>query len=309
MANLFKDEYSVDELLKIYKQAEEEILGKLNNPQIDYFQLRQKKAILVQIQNTLAGLEKPSISFFEKAINKEFDDGYNLVENAIKGFLKVEKSVQKQAGNSGAKASFNPVVDSRAVKAVVDEMLGSTLSEIKTALTVSYQNLEKSLNFLTQDTRAKFLRDTGSAIITGEARKELSSKLKQQLEEKGITGFTYTTEPTKINPQGQVRNLTLETYVEGLGRSTLRQARLSGTVQRATESGVDLLGFSTHPKPSEICAKYEGKIVSISGKDKNYPSLEEAMTWYNGKIGMMNHRYCRHTAIPFIGTGIVFDKL
>lgn len=279
------------ELEKIYLRAEETITTKLKNPKINYFQQRQKKAILQQIKRELARLQKPTKRFLERWVLDEFLFSYQLVERVV-------------TGKQNSKNDFLPIVDKRAV----NSLIRTAMDEVKNTLSQSYFNLEVQLNNLTNEMRREVLRETGSAIITGESRQKLSMRIKDYLERKGLTGFTYQTKPSKKNPQGKVINQKLGVYVKGLARSTLRQARLDGVVQRSTEYDIDLLKFSSHGDPSPMCQPYQGKIVSISGKNKKYTSLKTAQSWMDG-MGMMNHKWCRHSASPYIESKVGFDDI
>ena len=56
-----------------------------------------------------------------------------------------------------------------------------------------------------------------------------------------------------------------------------------------------------------MCAKWAGKIVSISGKDKRYPSLREAT--FKGKYeegGGIFHRWCTHNLYVYIESSVVY---
>jgi len=66
------------------------------------------------------------------------------------------------------------------------------------------------------------------------------------------------------------------------------QAHLEGTANRLVEQGHDLIKVSTHRGACELCQPWQGKILSITGKTKGYPTLEEA------KAAKLFHPRCRH---------------
>jgi len=53
-------------------------------------------------------------------------------------------------------------------------------------------------------------------------------------------------------------------------------------LKECREYGNDLVEVSQHYNPCEICAKYEGKIYSISGKHPKYPILKERPPFHDG---------------------------
>ncbi len=62
----------------------------------------------------------------------------------------------------------------------------------------------------------------------------------------------------------------------------------------ARATGTDLVEMTTHHPTCGECAKYQGRVFSISGKDKRFPKLPEQVL----KTGKM-HEGCRHGFNPF----------
>ena len=71
------------------------------------------------------------------------------------------------------------------------------------------------------------------------------------------------------------------------------------------ESGVDLVWTSSHPNCSPRCAKWQGRLYSVSGKSGTidgikYTPLEEALKGVNGDgNGIINGYNCRHRLISY----------
>lgn len=95
----------------------------------------------------------------------------------------------------------------------------------------------------------------------------------------GVTGFT--------DRGGHVWNL--KTYTETVIRTGVMETHLNATANRLIESGHDLIKISSHSKPCDKCKKWEKKTLSLTGKTKGYPTLEEA------KNDGLFHPRCRHT--------------
>jgi hypothetical protein len=66
------------------------------------------------------------------------------------------------------------------------------------------------------------------------------------------------------------------------------EAHLQGTANRLVEQGHDLVKISTHIGACPLCEPWQGKVLSITGKTKGYPTLEEA------KAAGLFHPNCRH---------------
>ena len=59
--------------------------------------------------------------------------------------------------------------------------------------------------------------------------------------------------------------------------------------------GTDLVEMSSHGATCSECAKYEGRVFSLTGKDSRFPVLPEQVKQYGGI-----HTGCRHTFHPFV---------
>jgi len=80
----------------------------------------------------------------------------------------------------------------------------------------------------------------------------------------------------------------MRTYTEMVARTTTMEAHLQGTANRLVEQGHDLVKVSTHRGACPLCEPWQGEILSITGKTKGYPTLEEA------KAAGLFHPNCRH---------------
>lgn len=67
------------------------------------------------------------------------------------------------------------------------------------------------------------------------------------------------------------------------------------TVKDANSIGTDLIEMSEHHPTCAECAKYQGRVYSISGTSRKYPPLPECIA-KNGQV----HKDCRHDFYPFI---------
>jgi len=96
---------------------------------------------------------------------------------------------------------------------------------------------------------------------------------------KGITGF--------IDRAG--RGWNLESYAEMAVRAGTMNASVAGHMDTMVENGLDLVIVSEDGSPCELCQPWEGEILSISGNDPRYQSVDdcEAAGW--------GHPGCLHT--------------
>ena len=67
------------------------------------------------------------------------------------------------------------------------------------------------------------------------------------------------------------------------------------TIKNAKMLETDLVEMSIHDNACPICEDYQGRVFSISGKDKRFPILPNTI-FKNGCL----HEGCRHSFFPFI---------
>lgn len=67
------------------------------------------------------------------------------------------------------------------------------------------------------------------------------------------------------------------------------------TLKECSNLGTDLVECVSHEQTCGICSKYQDRIYSISGKDKDFPKLPEIVLKYGGF-----HEGCRHGFYPFL---------
>jgi hypothetical protein len=65
---------------------------------------------------------------------------------------------------------------------------------------------------------------------------------------------------------------------------------------QANNYGTDLVQVSSHNTTTKICMPYEGKVYSISGKDKRFPPLMNTPPY---------HPNCLHLIFPTFESGMI----
>lgn len=136
----------------------------------------------------------------------------------------------------------------------------------------------------TQDEYRSIISETSTQALLGvETRLETAQKALNMFAAKGITGF--------VDKAG--RQWDLASYVEMATRTTTARAALQGHIDRQTEIGNDLVMVSSIGTTCPICAQWQGKVLSISGKTQGYSSLDSA------KAAGLFHPNCKHTITAY----------
>lgn len=137
--------------------------------------------------------------------------------------------------------------------------------------------------------RQEGLRASAVKISAGQTVLDMQADLLKRLSEDGFLTVQY-------GSGKRAYQVGLDTYTAMVARSTTREAGNLARKNQLIENGYDLMIMTEHYPTCEICAMYQGRVYSISGKDKRFPPLEEV---FSG--GYMNtHPNCRHSVVPFI---------
>jgi hypothetical protein len=162
----------------------------------------------------------------------------------------------------------------------VDAIANDTLARIAEGMTGLTRTTEK---LLSQSAKKVIEEKIGKGIVTGDNAREISKDIMKSIRKDGITAL--------VDRGG--REWDLKTYGEMLARTKLTEAHNSGIVNRMAETGHDLVVVSLHGDSCEMCLPWEGQILSLTGRDKAYPSYDEAVA-----AGLF-HPNCRHSISPY----------
>ena len=70
----------------------------------------------------------------------------------------------------------------------------------------------------------------------------------------------------------------ISSYLEMLARTEIIDVLTQASIETCKQWGDDLVQFSHHDSPCEICSELEGEIFSISGDSEKYPELSDDAT-------------------------------
>jgi hypothetical protein len=111
---------------------------------------------------------------------------------------------------------------------------------------------------------AKSKYNAGEAHLTS---KDIAGKIRGKLLDQ-IGGGDF----IRING----KNYNLKSYAELVARTRMRESQTDATIAMCEEYENDLVQIDKHDNPcEEVCAEYQGKVFSISGKHPDYPELPD----------------------------------
>lgn len=139
---------------------------------------------------------------------------------------------------------------------------------------------------LDDEIRKAGVQATAEKLSVGDTVKQMKQNLVGKLADEGLNAVTYR----------NGKQVSLDAYAELVARSTTRETTNRATMQHMSDIGQDLVQMSSHNSSCPVCATYEGRVYSVSGKDRRYPKLEAAF----GDTYANIHPNCGHVITPYI---------
>lgn len=160
-----------------------------------------------------------------------------------------------------------------------------TINALQQSLVNSLTNVRYQVLRSVQDSyRAIVAQASTQAAIGVDTRLRAAQRALDRFANAGVTGFT----------DNAGRTYDIRSYTEMATRTALLNAQRQGRAARLEANGRDLIIVSSHPNPSPECAPYERKILSLSGKSEQHPSLDSA------KANGLFHPNCKHSFTAYV---------
>jgi len=256
-------------LVKFYEQAEREILDRINRALLRGNNTEYLAQMKKNIDIILQQLREGNRTWCEQAIPRVYSQGLYSADAML-----------KDVGTSTS-AAFGAIHQQAAQ--VMAENAFQRLQDV-------VQVIGRQAEGIYRDLALESVRGT---VVGYETWKQVANRYREQLAERGVTGFR--------DRSGRAWNM--RTYTEMVARTTTQQAHTEGTLNRLSEQGHDLIIVSRHRGACPLCTPWEGKILSISGKTKGYPTFEEA------KASGLMHCNCRHAVSLYIDLDKEIEEL
>lgn len=154
------------------------------------------------------------------------------------------------------------------INATITKTTNTFLSAYETAIS-GVQTAKQNAQFMEAGMEAEISRKVDWYLARGYDEGSISRKLRNYLSEL-VDGKNF----IEING----RFYELKALAENLARTALHESYVQATIDECNKWDCDLMQFSRHDSPCELCAPLEGMVFSISGEDEEYPSLDDTVT-------------------------------
>ena len=224
------------------------------------------------------------------------EEGWNEFKAADTSELRKEISALLHSPSKTAKTKMGKSILKAYKEGVngVEKEAGKPLTAMSDLnVPLSIQNLLLANYQLIDDSNIKILRkvedayrdmavEASSVLLAGvETRMQASQRMMDKLAAKGITTFT--------DKAG--RQWDMASYTEMAIRTATSHAALQGRIDTQESLGNDLMQVSRIGATCPICAKWQGVVLSISGKTPGYLTVDQA------RAAGLFHPNCKHTLV------------
>lgn len=199
-------------------------------------------------------------NFTNNELPTAFKEGKDSIKEPPKVSVKEATEILEKQGFKYAKNGFSR----------------DTYIELQTATQTALKGVQTRVNAIIKD-----LHKTGQDSVYN-----VQQAIIKDLEQHAIFSVTYS------NGAKQ----SLHSYAAMAARSARIESTNIGAIGRALQAGTDLVKMTTMPQCCKLCGAYQGKVYSISGKDKRFPALFKTVL----RSGYaLPHPNCRHEFIPW----------
>lgn len=204
--------------------------------------------------------------------NRSADEADGYIKTSYYGGVKV---AEKQLGDAGVtlRADMNRINEK-----VVGAYASQVSQRLADVVTVAGRTTEDIYGRLKLNTAL-----TGT-LAGYESIGETQRKMQKIAEGEGIVGF--------VDKAGHQWGMA--SYVEMLTRTTTMQLHNTAIKNEFMAHDEDLIIVSRHGTKCDLCGKWEGQVLSLTGDTKGYPTVDEAES-----DGLM-HPCCRHVYTLYI---------
>jgi hypothetical protein len=251
------DENNLEKLTTFYESAYNSILGEMKGA--TSFGVANRKALLAQIGVILKDLKGEIDPILAEELTKYYKDGAN---EAVDQLHVVKAPIDVEVG-------FNQI-HRDAITVLIDDT--------SRAIAESIQGINRSSSrLLSSATKEQLTQQMALGKVGGKALKEIKNNVIGVLQDQGLISLV-----DKGN-----HPWTLDRYAQMLVRTKAVEARNRGMMNRIAENNYDLVQVSAHGA-DDICADWEGVILSVTGDTPGYPTVQDA------ESGGLFHPNCKH---------------
>lgn len=187
------------------------------------------------------------------------------------------RSKRIKSKTNQAKKSVTQLLNSTKSKQIQAALTQSAIEDINQGLALGRRDLNRLLGQTRQSLIAESVIDTGVASAVEQGNVALSKVLSQRgtVANKLLTANDNNRYITIINKNNEPIRYRISYYSEMVYRVKWHEAQSAAVRTNNANWGTDLIRVSSHNTTTEICQQYEGKVMSLTGKNKDFPIADQ----------------------------------
>lgn len=265
----------LDILIEVYREAQLSLIGIISGQGGGAGTKTYYNTVLKQLETLMDRLSAETGKYIETAVPAEYrkalDETYDYFQ---KNKLRMKRPDMFAQIHSDAVYEL-----SREMQYHIDQGISLAGRRVMRYLDESRDNI----------LRQQGLRSAAVKIASGQTVLDMQKNLMQRLAGDGFLTVQY-------GSGDKAYQVGLDTYAAMVARSTTREAGNLARENQLAENGYDLMKMTEHYPTCEKCAQLQGRVYSISGRDKRFPPLSRAFS-----SGYRNvHPNCRHVMTYWI---------
>jgi hypothetical protein len=264
---------SIENLLNEYQKAFRRILYslyELSGEELTKLNKKKERELLLFIASSISELQE----FTEEWIAAEITTAFAVGQAAQMVTTNEAKTI---------KEGMKQIKKSVYAKKVLDSVLQDTFDDLLYA-TQHTENRTKRMvrDVFSQVMKQQTMENQGLRTMEKEIKKVLEKKvIEDRLKKEGLVAI--------VDASG--KKWKTNVYLEMAVRTKIQESFRQGTISAAVEKGHDIAYVSSHNTDCEKCKKYEGLIISLTGKTEGFPTLDSIRSSENHQLF---HPRCRH---------------
>ena len=256
--------------------------------------IKQIQILLKMVQNIQKGY--PYLRLINHALNETVDESLKEVEPVLK--KGAEAGVLSVAGDIASSLSLNDL------KKIKKQEFAKTFANMNAEMV---NGVNQSFNKAITNVVVKYNQKTGRMyeILDDAVRKTLEGQARQEAVAEAIRQMIEENIPAFVDRAG--RKWSAEAYANMYSRTNVHNMAIETVNKRNEDYGNDLIQVDKHAGARPLCAPYQGKIFSTSGRSgtvedafgKKHRFKPLSSTSYGEPAGLFGIN-CGHNPSPFV---------
>lgn len=252
---------TIEQIIALYVRADERLRELVQSLEDGSIGRRRKEMLLRQIEEIIADLTGQAGQQTAALIGDEYRAGAAGAVQQITSAGVAREMIED---------TLKPLIHQRAAQEIMDEAFYSILEASDNMSADAKRRIEDAVRTANE-----------RSLTEGISRREATKQAIADTNNRGITGIV-----AKNGAQ-----IPADKYMAGVVHYHQRKAHVTGAENMITQNGLDLIYVNFVGITCEFCAKYQGRVYSISGNDPRFPKLE---------IRPPYHSHCVHSISAWI---------